>query len=80
MIPPLYASGAQTHWWISPWFNNKISIYMVKETLSLTVIDMVYSNRCLPIKWLSLEEGEEEEEEQKAYESFEFKMCKTWPQ
>ena len=52
---------------------------MVKETLSLTVIDMVYSNRCLPIKWLILEEGEEEEE-QKAYESFEFKMCKTWPQ
>ena len=54
---------------------------MVKETLSLTVIDIVYSNRCLPIKGLSLEEGEgEEEEEQKAYESFEFKMCKTWPQ
>lgn len=48
---------------------------MVKETLSLTVIDMVYRNRCLPIKGLR-EEGEEEEE-QKAYESFEFKMCKT---
>lgn len=53
---------------------------MVKETLSLTVIDMVYRNRCLPIKGLSLEEGEEEEEEQKAYASFGFKMCETWPQ